>query len=105
MGIENFAASTFKTAFEEYAVLAPSELNVDFLKSAAELISRKVNKDLDTTWFNASSSRRLALFSIALYFQNSKDFQRPGLQDALLKTIDLLLGDDIDAGRNIPEQS
>ena len=100
-----FTPANYKSSFEKYAAIYADDDNADFLESAADYISVKIDRPLDDADMTNKSVKQ-ALFRLALYYYQNRDFFRPALFDALAEHIDGLLAQAglLKPGRNIPTE-
>ena len=98
--------------FETYSRIQSEELNKVFLKSASELLSKRIDRNLKNSDFGYTSipdpvsdentyvhSLRMALFTLALFLYNNRDFIQRNTELAVMKQVTLLASPHLKLGR------
>ena len=91
-----------QTEWEGYARVPSEVLNQTFLKSAGELIGLKIDRELEDADLSKASVK-LALFALALWLYNHRDFMSKLDSDAVQNQVRILLADNQELGRYINE--
>lgn len=89
--------------FESFSRSSSEIINKDFVNTALSLVAERLDGDLDQQRLNKSPSLKMAVFCMALYLYNNRDFQDRLNQEAVEKQVTLLLAPVENLSRNLED--